>query len=41
MQQAVEAKPVAGALTKPGDRLLILIGHDTNLSNIAGALGLD
>jgi 4-phytase/acid phosphatase len=28
-------------LTRPGDRVLILIGHDTNLSNIAGALGLD
>jgi 4-phytase/acid phosphatase len=41
MRQAMEAKPVAGALTKPGDRLLILVGHDTNLSNIAGALGLD
>ncbi|MGA3069477.1 MAG: histidine-type phosphatase [Terracidiphilus sp.] len=41
MEQAVEAKPVAGALTKPGDRLLILVGHDTNLSNIGGALGLD
>ncbi|MFZ1086983.1 MAG: histidine-type phosphatase [Terracidiphilus sp.] len=41
MQQAVEAKSVAGALTKPGDRVLILVGHDTNLSNIAGALGLD
>jgi 4-phytase/acid phosphatase len=41
MRQAVDAKPVAGALTKPGDRLLILVGHDTNLSNIAGALGLD
>jgi len=41
MEQAVEAKPVPGALTKPGDRLLILVGHDTNLSNIGGALGLD
>jgi 4-phytase/acid phosphatase len=41
MRQAVEAKPVAGALTKAGDRVLILVGHDTNLSNIAGALGLD
>jgi 4-phytase/acid phosphatase len=41
MRQALEAKPVAGALTKPGDRLLILVGHDTNLSNIAGTLGLD
>ena len=41
MKQATEANPVPGALTKPGDRLLILVGHDTNLSNIAGALGLD
>ena len=41
MEQAVEARPVPGALTKPGDRLLILVGHDTNLSNIGGALGLD
>jgi 4-phytase/acid phosphatase len=41
LKQAVEANPVAGALTKPDDRLLILVGHDTNLSNIAGALGLN
>lgn len=41
MRQAVAAKPVNGALTKPGDHLLILIGHDTNLSNIAGSLGLN
>jgi 4-phytase/acid phosphatase len=41
MRQAAEEEPVAGALTKPGDRVLILVGHDTNLSNIAGALGLD
>jgi 4-phytase/acid phosphatase len=40
MRQAAEAHPVAGALTKPDDRLLILVGHDTNLANIAGALGL-
>ncbi|MGA3372211.1 MAG: histidine-type phosphatase [Terracidiphilus sp.] len=41
MQQATVAQPVTGALTKPGDRLLILVGHDTNLANIAGALGLN
>ncbi len=41
MEQAVEARSVPGALTKPGDRLLILVGHDTNISNIGGALGLD
>jgi 4-phytase/acid phosphatase len=40
MQQAAEAHSVKGSLTKPGDRLLILVGHDTNLANIGGALGL-
>ena len=40
MEQAAEAHPVKGALTKPGDRLLILVGHDTNIANISGALGL-
>jgi 4-phytase/acid phosphatase len=41
MQQAVSAQPVAGAISKPGDRLLILVGHDTNLAAIAGALNLN
>ena len=40
MQQAVTQKPVIGALTSPSDRMLILVGHDTNLANIAGALDL-
>jgi len=40
MKQATSGKPVDGALGKPEDRLLILVGHDTNLSNISGALGL-
>jgi 4-phytase / acid phosphatase len=40
MQQAIAQKPVAGALSKPSDRLLVLVGHDTNLANISGALGL-
>lgn len=40
MQQAVTGKPIPGALSRPADRLLILVGHDTNLSNISGALGL-
>jgi 4-phytase / acid phosphatase len=41
MQQSVAGKPVQGALGKPGDRLLILVGHDTNIATLAGALGLD
>jgi len=40
MDQAIEGKPVAGALGKPGDRVLFLAGHDGNLSNIAGTLDL-
>jgi len=41
MRQAASAQPIPGALSKPGDRLLVLVGHDTNLANIAGALGLN
>jgi 4-phytase / acid phosphatase len=39
--QSIAGKPVPGALGKPGDRLLILVGHDTNIATVAGALGLD
>jgi 4-phytase / acid phosphatase len=41
MEQSATGKPVEGALGKPGDRLLILVGHDTNIATVAGALGLD
>jgi 4-phytase / acid phosphatase len=40
MEQATTGQAVPGALGKPGDRLLLLVGHDTNLENISGALGL-
>ena len=40
MEQAVTGEPVAGALGNVGDAALILCGHDTNLSNISGVLGL-
>lgn len=40
MEQAQSAHPVARALSKPGDRLLIVVGHDTNIANIGGALNL-
>ena len=40
MQQAVDNTPARGSLGKVGDRLLIIVGHDTNLSNIAGTLGI-
>jgi 4-phytase/acid phosphatase len=40
LQQATEHKQIAGAPGKPTDRALFLIGHDTNLTSIAGLLGL-
>ncbi len=40
MSQAVSGKPAPGALGNAGDALLVLSGHDTNLSNISGMLGL-
>jgi 4-phytase/acid phosphatase len=40
MDQAESGKPVPGALGRLGDALLILSGHDTNLSNLSGMLGL-
>jgi len=40
MEQAVTRKPVPGALGQPADRALFISGHDTNLSNISGMLGL-
>ncbi len=41
LQQSAIGKPVLGALSKPSDRMLILVGHDTNLANVAGLLDLN
>lgn len=41
MAQGVSGKLEAGALGNPGDRLVILVGHDTNIATVAGALGID
>jgi 4-phytase/acid phosphatase len=40
IQQAVAGKPVVGALGKPGDKAVVIVGHDTNIANLAGMLGL-
>jgi 4-phytase/acid phosphatase len=40
IEQAASGNAVSGALDKPGNRLLLLVGHDTNIENIGGALGL-
>jgi 4-phytase / acid phosphatase len=41
VEQAGSGHAVAGSLDQPGNRLLILVGHDTNLASIAGALSLN
>ena len=40
MEQAVRDSSVPGSLGEVGDRVFILVGHDTNISNIAGLLGV-
>jgi hypothetical protein len=40
MQQAATGKEVPGALDPLGTAVLIVSGHDTNLSNLSGMLGL-
>jgi 4-phytase/acid phosphatase len=40
MEQAVSGRPVNGAIGKPGDVLLVISGHDSNVANLAGLLGL-
>ncbi len=40
IEQAATGKAVPGALGRPGDAVLIVVGHDTNLANISGMLGL-
>jgi len=41
IEQAVNGRSVVGSLSDPSDRLLVIVGHDTNISNIAGMLGID
>ena len=41
MQQATLNKEISGAIARPTDRALFLIGHDTNLTTIAGLLNLN
>jgi 4-phytase/acid phosphatase len=40
LDQAASGKSTPGALGRPGDAVLLLSGHDTNLSNLSGMLGL-
>lgn len=40
LEQAATGKATEGAIGRPGDAVLLLAGHDTNLSNLSGMLGL-
>jgi 4-phytase/acid phosphatase len=40
IEQAGSRRPVPGALGKPADLALFLVGHDTNIENVAGVLNL-
>ncbi len=40
IRQALDQKAIQGSMGKPSDRALFLIGHDTNLENVAGVLNL-
>ena len=40
LEQAATHQPIPGAPSKPSDLALFLIGHDTNISNMAGLLNL-
>jgi 4-phytase/acid phosphatase len=40
IQQAATRKKVRGALGTPSDMALVIVGHDTNICNIAGMLNL-
>ncbi|HEY1806876.1 MAG TPA: histidine-type phosphatase [Terracidiphilus sp.] len=41
MEQSVKGTPIRGAIGKPDDRMLILVGHDSDIAAVAGALGID
>jgi len=40
LEQAVSGNPVAGSLATPNSAVVMVSGHDTNISNISGLLGL-
>jgi 4-phytase / acid phosphatase len=40
MRQTISGEPRAGAIGTPADRMVFVIGHDTNIANLGGLLGL-
>ena len=41
MEQGATGAAVPDAIGKPSDRLVVVVGHDTNIVTVAGALGID
>jgi len=41
LEQSVTGKRIPGALGKPDDRLILLVGHDSNIVAVASALGIN
>jgi 4-phytase / acid phosphatase len=41
LAQSASGKAVAGAPGKPDDKVLLLVGHDTNIATVSGVLGLE
>jgi len=41
LEQNATGKAIAGAPGNPGDKVLFLVGHDTNIATVAGVLALD
>ncbi|MFI5356571.1 MAG: histidine-type phosphatase [Opitutales bacterium] len=40
LEQAANSRPTAGAFGSPQNKLVVLVGHDTNLISLGGLLGL-
>ena len=41
LEQAATGEPVTGAIGPSGERVVVIVGHDTNIATIGGLLGLD
>ncbi|MFI5358131.1 MAG: histidine-type phosphatase, partial [Opitutales bacterium] len=41
IEQSINGRPVPGAFGGPGQKLIVVVGHDTNLVNLGGLLGLN
>jgi 4-phytase/acid phosphatase len=41
MEQCALGQPIPGALGPSGERVVVLVGHDTNIANMGGLLGMN